>query len=82
MLADNGLADLINQHAIQPGAVVVQAVIVLLAMFSTLTAVAGHHQEHWTQSAIRPIGLGLTGLALVEVFKLAAGGVISGSIGL
>ena len=25
-LADNGLADLINQHAIQPGAVVVQAV--------------------------------------------------------
>ena len=79
-LADD-LANLINQHAVQPGARIVQAVIVLLAMFSTMSAVGGHHQDHWTQAVIKPIGLAVSGIALVEVFRIAAGSVISGSIG-
>ena len=81
LLADS-LAQLINTQAIQPGAVVIQAVIVLLSMFAAMSSVAGQHQEHWTQALIRPVGLGLTGIALVEVFKLAAGSVVAGNIGL
>ena len=78
----DSLAQLINTEAIQPGAVVIQAVIVLLSMFAAMSSVAGHHQEHWTQALIRPIGLGVTGIALVQVFKMAAGSVVAGSIGL
>ena len=53
LLADTGLGDLINQHAIQPGARVIQAVMVLLAMFSAMSSVGSHQQDHWTQALIR-----------------------------
>lgn len=80
LLAD-GLADLINQHAIQPGARIIQAVIVLLSMFATMSSVGSHHQEHWTSALIRPIGLGVSGIALIEVFRVAASSVLSGTLG-
>lgn len=81
VLADNQLADLLNQHAIQPGAVVLQGAVLLLSMFSTLTAVAPHHQEHCTQAIMRPLGLGMTGFALIEIFRLAASAALTGSLG-
>ena len=80
ILADS-LSDLINQHAIQPGSRVVQAAIVLLSMFSAMSSVGAHHQDHWTQALVRPVGLALSGIALVEVFRIAASSVLSGSIG-
>ena len=81
LLADGSLGDLINQHAIQPGARVIQAVIVLLSMFSAMSSVGGHHQDHWTQALVRPVGLAVSGIALVEVFRIAASSVLSGSLG-
>ena len=80
-LADNGLGDLINQHAIQPGARVIQAVMVLLVMFSAMSSVGSHQQDHWTHALIRPIGLGVSGIAMIEVFRVAASSVLSGSLG-
>jgi hypothetical protein len=80
LLADT-LGDLINTHAIQPGARVIQAVMILLAMFSAMGAVGSHQQEHWTHALIRPVGLGVSGIGLVEVFRVAASSVISGTLG-
>lgn len=80
LLADS-LATLINQHAVQPGARVVQAAILLLTMFSAMHAVGSTHGDHWTHALIRPVGVGVSGIAAVEVFRAAAGAVIAGTIG-
>ena len=79
-LADT-LGDLINAHAIQPGSRVIQATMVLLTMFSAMSSVGAHQQEHWTHALIRPVTLGVSGIALTEVFRIAASSVLAGSLG-
>ena len=81
LLLGDTLASLINDHAIQPGSRIIQASMILLSMFSAMSSVGSHHQEHWTHALIRPVGLALSGIAMVEVFRVAAGSVLTGSLG-
>lgn len=75
------LAQLINAHALQPGARIAQVVVVLMAIFDAMGSAAAHHQDHWLLALVRPVGLGVVGVGIIEVFKLAANGVLSGTLG-
>lgn len=77
----DSFAQLVNNHMIQPGARVAQLVVLLLAMFDAMGSAASHHQEHWMQAIIRPVGLGVSGIIVIEVLKLAANAVLAGTVG-
>jgi hypothetical protein len=79
--AGQSFAQLVNDHMIQPGAGVAQLVVLMLAIFEAMGSAASHHQEHWMQAIIRPVGLGLAGLIVIEVLKLAANAVLAGTVG-
>jgi hypothetical protein len=79
--SDSGFSQLLNQHLVQPAAGVVQVAILALAMFAAMASVGSHHQEHWTTALLRPVGLGVAGIGIVQVLKLAANGVLSGNLG-
>lgn len=74
-------AQLVNDHMIQPGAGVAQLVVIMLAIFEAMGSAASHHQEHWMQAVVRPVGLGVAGLIVIEVLKLAANAVLAGKVG-
>ena len=38
--------------------------------------------EHWGHAILRPVGVGLAGLGVIEVCKLAASAMLSGSLSL
>jgi hypothetical protein len=79
--AGASFAQLVNDHMIQPGAGVAQLIVLMLAIFEAMGSAASHHQEHWMQAIIRPIGLGLAGIIVIEVLKLAANAVLAGTVG-
>lgn len=74
-------AQLLNDHALQPGARIAQVVVVLMAIFDAMGSAAAHHQDHWLLALVRPVGLGVVGVGVIEVFKIAANGVLSGTLG-
>ena len=63
LLLGDTLASLINDHAIQPGSRFIQASMIPLSMFSAMSSVGSHHQEHWAHAVIRPVGRALSGMA-------------------
>jgi len=79
--AGASFAQLVNDHMIQPGAGVAQLIVLMLAIFEAMGSAASHHQEHWMQAIIRPIGLGVAGIIVIEVLKLAANAVLAGTVG-
>ena len=81
VVAGASFAQLVNDHMIQPGAGVAQLIVLMLAIFEAMGSAASHHQEHWMQAIIRPIGLGLAGIIVIEVLKLAANAVLAGTVG-
>jgi len=74
-------AQLVNDHMIQPGARVAQLIVLMLAIFEAMGSAASHHQDHWMQAIIRPVGLGIAGIIVIQVLKLAANAVLGGTVG-
>jgi hypothetical protein len=79
--AQGSFAQLVNDHMIQPGAGVAQLIVLLLAIFESMGSAASHQQDHWMQAIIRPIGLGLAGIIVIQVLKLVANAVLAGTVG-
>ncbi len=84
LLADSssGLAELFYAHFLVPFADVAQ-VLVFVAMIATaLQRGLVQQDEHWGNAILRPVGIGLAGLGVIEVCKLAASAMLSGSLSL
>jgi len=84
LLADrsSGLAQLFFQHFLLPFADVAQ-ILVFVAMIATaLQRGLVQQDEHWGHAILRPVGIGLAGLGVIEVCKLAASAMLSGSLSL
>jgi hypothetical protein len=84
VLADSSsaLAELFYAHFLLPFADVAQ-VLVFVAMIATaLQRGLVQQDEHWGHAILRPVGIGLAGLGVIEVCKLAASAMLSGSLSL
>jgi hypothetical protein len=83
LLADStNLARLFNDHFLVPFADVAQVLVFVAMIASALQRGLAHQDEHWGHAILRPVGIGLAGLGVIEVCKLAASAMLSGSLSL
>jgi hypothetical protein len=83
VLADSSsLARLFNDHFLIPFADVAQVLVFVAMIASSLQRGLAHQDEHWGHAILRPVGVGLAGLGVIEVCKLAAAAMLAGSLSL
>jgi hypothetical protein len=83
LLADSAsLAKLFNDHFLVPFADVSQVLVFVAMIATSMQRGLAHQDEPWGHAIIRPVGVGLAGLGVIEVCKLAASAMLSGSLSL
>jgi hypothetical protein len=79
-LADD-LARLANDHFLQPFARVAQVLLFGVMLMRMLEQGVSRHEDHWGHAVLRPMGMGVAGLGVIEIAKLASGAALGGSLG-
>ena len=80
MVADSSnLARLFDDHLLTPFADVAQVLVLVAMIASALQRGLAHQDEHWGNAILRPVGVGIAGLGVIEVCKLAAGALLAGT---
>ena len=81
-LADSGtaLAQLFYSHFLVPFADVAQVLVFVAMIATSLQRGLTQQDEAWGHAILRPVGIGLAGLGVIEVCKLAASAMLSGSL--
>ena len=76
----SSLARLFDDHFLMPFAGVAQVLVLVAMIASALQRGLAQQDEHWGNAILRPVGVGIAGLGVIEVCKLAAGALLSGSL--
>ncbi len=80
VLADD-LARLANDHFLQPFARVAQVLVFGVMLMRMLEQGVSRHEDHWGHAVLRPMGMGVAGLGVIEIAKIAVGTALGGSLG-
>ena len=80
--SSSALAQLFFDHFLLPFADVAQVLVFVAMIASSLQRGLVQQDEHWGHAILRPVGVGLAGLGVIEVCKLAASAMLSGSLSL
>ena len=82
VLADSGtaLAQLFFAHFLVPFADVAQVLVFVAMIATSLQRGLAHQDEAWGHAILRPVGIGLAGLGVIEVCKLAASAMLAGTL--
>ena len=79
-VAVNSLAKLFTDHFLVPFAGVSQILVLVAVIATTVQRGLSHQDEHWGHALLRPVGIGVTGLGLIEICKLVASATLAGNL--
>ncbi len=80
VIAADSLAKLFVDHFFLPFAGVSQVLVFVAIVATTVQRGLSHQDEHWGHAVLRPVGIGVSGLGLIEICKLAAGAALTGNL--
>lgn len=79
-IAVDSLAKLFTDHFLVPFAGVSQVLVFVAMIATSVQRGLSHQDEHWGHALLRPVGIGVAGLGLIEICKLAASAALAGNL--